>query len=103
MTLVYSPRARRDQSHIWAEGWQRFGEEMADDYAERFDKTLRKMLGIFPGAGRQRPEFGPDIRSLPIVPYVVLYRVKNRRVVVLRIVHSHSDLSQSILSLLVAI
>ena len=103
MTIVYSPQARLDQSRIWAEAWQRFGEEMADAYAERFEKTLRKMLGVFPGAGRPRPEFGPDVRSLPIVPYVAFYRVKNRRVTVLRIVHGHSDLSQPILSLLVAI
>jgi len=38
------------------------------------------------------PEFGPDIRTIPIGRYIVLLRVAGSKVTVLRIVHGARDL-----------
>ena len=102
MSVWYAPEAQEDRSRIWLESVQRFGEQNADAYIARIDATLTKTLGSFPNSGRARPEFGPDVRSFPVVPYVAFYRVKNRRVEIIRILHGYRDLSKVVLSLLVA-
>jgi toxin ParE1/3/4 len=63
--------------------------------AERFRaNTLRRirLLERFPEAAQPRPEFGHDIRTIPIGRYIVILRVVVPKVTVLRILHGARDL-----------
>lgn len=103
MICSYAEAAKHDRLQIWLDSAERFGELWADAYIDRLDGTLTSALGAFPNAGRARPEFGPDIRSFPVVPLVAFYRVRNRRIEIVRVLHTHRDLSAPLLSLLVAV
>jgi toxin ParE1/3/4 len=46
----------------------------------------------FPQSAQPRPEFGCDIRTIPIGRYIVILRVVVPKVIVLRILHGARDL-----------
>jgi toxin ParE1/3/4 len=58
-----------------------------DRILDRID-VLRRL----PESAQPRPEFGPDIRTVPIGRYIVFVRVAIPKVTVLRIVHGARDL-----------
>jgi plasmid stabilization system protein ParE len=81
--VVFRDRARRDLDQIDAR-------IAADDpgAAERFRANVLRRIGLLerlPEGAQPRPEFGPDIRTIPIGSYIP-------KVTVLRIVHSARDL-----------
>ncbi|HEY5341612.1 MAG TPA: type II toxin-antitoxin system RelE/ParE family toxin [Candidatus Aquilonibacter sp.] len=102
MIVAYSPAAQNDRLQIFIEGALRFDMSSARTYQMKFDEALRSTLGVFPNAGRIRPEFGVGIRSFPILPYVAFYRVQRRRIEIIRILHAHRDIHGDLLSLLIA-
>ncbi|HYF90521.1 type II toxin-antitoxin system RelE/ParE family toxin [Azospirillum sp.] len=52
----------------------------------------RKIAAV-PGIGRARPELGPNLRSLALQPYVIVYsHTEPHRVIVIRIIHGARDL-----------
>ncbi|WP_455171896.1 type II toxin-antitoxin system RelE/ParE family toxin [Azospirillum largimobile] len=56
----------------------------------------RKIAAV-PGIGHARPDLGPDLRSLALQPYVIVYNSKEPdRVVVIRIIHGARDLPRLI-------
>ncbi len=52
----------------------------ADRWVDHIDETLKCVIGEHPQSGRTRAELGDRIRSYPIVPYVVFYRVDGKTV-----------------------
>jgi toxin ParE1/3/4 len=63
--------------------------------ARRFrDRILDRIdvLRRLPESAQPRPEFGTDIRTIPIGRYIVFVRVTVPKVTVLRIVHGARDL-----------
>jgi plasmid stabilization system protein ParE len=50
------------------------------------------VLRDFPESAQARPEFGPDIRTIPVGRYIAFVRVIAERVTVLRILHGARDL-----------
>jgi toxin ParE1/3/4 len=52
-------------------------------------------LATFPESGRQRPEIGAEVRALTIGNYLVLYRLAEQRVEIVRVrvVHGARDVS----------
>jgi toxin ParE1/3/4 len=103
MKLVYSPEAQRDRRRIFYESRSRFGAAQAEAFSSRLRTTIHTTILAFPAAGRLRSELGGGVRSYPIVPFVVFYRVEGQRLLVLRILHGRRDIKAPILSLLVAI
>jgi toxin ParE1/3/4 len=88
--VVFRDRARRDLDQIDAR-------IAADDpgAAERFRANVLRRIGLLerlPEGAQPRPEFGPDIRTIPVGSYIVIVRVVVPKVTVLRIVHSARDL-----------
>jgi toxin ParE1/3/4 len=65
----------------------------AERYADLFYEKVES-LARFPEMGRPRPEFGTDVRSTLIKPYILFYRYNGEAVQVLRIVHGKRDLRQ---------
>lgn len=63
--------------------------------ADRFVDSLNKTFGQLaqhPRLGRARPEFGPDLRSLPHRQYVIFYRPTERGVHIARVLHGSRDI-----------
>jgi toxin ParE1/3/4 len=63
--------------------------------AQRFREAAIRRIGLlrhFPESAQPRPEFGPDIRTIPIGRYIVILRVALPKVIILRIVHAARDL-----------
>lgn len=86
MTYRLSPQARSELEAI--------GDHIAEDSpanAERFiDRLIEKFvaLGRNPRIGRARPELRSDLRSFPFGAYLILYRIVDDGVEIVRVVHS---------------
>ncbi len=63
--------------------------------AHEFIETLERqfaLLGKHQRLGRARPELRPELRSWAHRSYVVLYRVVESRVEIIRVIHGSRDL-----------
>ncbi|MBV8172749.1 MAG: type II toxin-antitoxin system RelE/ParE family toxin [Candidatus Eremiobacteraeota bacterium] len=100
--VEYSDLARVDLAKIWDHLADRVSIRGADSAVQSIEETLRRTLLRYPSTGRARPELGSGIRSFPIVPYLVFYRVEQRRIYIERVLHGHRDIRQPLMSLLVA-
>ncbi|RWN26163.1 type II toxin-antitoxin system RelE/ParE family toxin [Mesorhizobium sp.] len=89
--IVRSPAAENDLIEIW------FG--IATDIplaADRFlDAIAARILRLasFPESGPKRLDIGAEVRALTIGNYLVLYRLAEQRVEVVRVVHGARDVS----------
>lgn len=99
----YTAEALRDLKNIWEHYAQKSSVEAADALVDRILETFRRTVLLFPTSGRARPEFGYGIRSYPVVPYVVFYRIEGRRLQILRLLHGRRDIHAPLMSLLAAI
>ena len=59
----------------------------------RINEAFRLIVD-FPESGSPRPEYGRDVRIVPVGNYLVIYRVDERGPLVLRVVHGAMDLTQ---------
>jgi toxin ParE1/3/4 len=88
--IARSPQARRDLIEIWntiAED----NERAADKILDRIEDVLR-MLKDNPNAGRSRPELAPELRSFPIVNYMLFYRRNASGVELVRVLSTRLDI-----------
>ena len=90
MTYRLSPQAKSELEAI--------GDHIAGDnptHAERFIERLTGKfvaLGRNPRIGRARPELRSDLRSFPYGAYLILYRVIDDGVEIVRVVHAARNL-----------
>jgi toxin ParE1/3/4 len=89
------PKAEEDLLQIWL-FVARDSISSADRLLDEIDKKCR-LLADHPAIGPARREAGPDIRVLFVRKYLVLYRIRRRRVEIVRVVHGARDL-QDLLS-----
>lgn len=99
----YSVQAVRDLVQIWDHHFHNASTRAADSLIRLVDTTIKEIIAKQPLAGRLRPELGAEVRSFPVAPYMIFYRVHQRRVEVLRVLHGHRNLRQPLLSLLIAV
>ena len=59
---------------------------MIERFVERFEMLSRQPL-----IGEPRPENIPDLRSFPVRPYMIYYRVAMDEVTIFRILHGAQD------------
>jgi len=84
------PRAIRDVEEIWdwiAADNMATAERLAERIAHATDRLVR-----FPHSGTSRPDLGPEVRSIVIDRYLVLYRVGPDSVDIIRVVHGAREL-----------
>lgn len=103
MRPQYDAQAANDLEQIERHYAERADAAIAEKFTERITSTLERLITQNPSAGRLRPELGPKVRSFPVLPYVVFYRIEGRRVYVLRIIHGHRDIRPPLASLLTAV
>jgi toxin ParE1/3/4 len=93
MGSIRSPQADSDLDDIWLYVAQRSGsvevaDRLIDSMTDRFT-----LLGRYPHLGRARDhDLRPGLRSFPAGEYVILYRIRDDDVVILRVLRGSRDL-----------
>jgi len=90
--FIIRPHAEQDLDELW---WHIATESGDPDPADRFlDKIMRKiqMQADFPRSGRPRPELRPNLRSVPVGDYLILYYPMKDGVQIERVLHGSRDL-----------
>jgi plasmid stabilization system protein ParE len=100
LSLEYSAAALGDLEQIERYYAERTTAEFARQSVERITATFERLVMRNPRAGRLRKDLDPDARLLPVLAYLVFYRVEERRVQVRRILHGHRNLKPPLASLL---
>lgn len=90
MKFRLSDKARRDLVRILLEGSQQFGVPQAAKYRDGLWKTF-ELLERFPLIGVERDEVVDGLRSHPFQSHVVLYRVTDELVDIVRVRHGRED------------
>jgi toxin ParE1/3/4 len=103
VTIKYDASAIEDLRQIWRYYAENAGPESSERFLRRIMSTLEGMITKHPHVGRRRLELGTDIRSFPIVPYVVFYRADRRTLYIIRILHGHRDIHPPLASLLLVV
>jgi toxin ParE1/3/4 len=88
--LVFRPEAENDLEAI-ALYIAQSSLERASALVARLRRRTQ-ILSTVPLAGRPRPEFGGDLRSLVERPYIIFYRVIGDNAEIVAIVHGARDL-----------
>ena len=88
--LLFAAPALRDLDALF--------DMIAEDSPARAARLIMRIrarcerLETVPLSGRARPEFGADLRSIPVWPVVVFYRVVGEFVIVARVIDGRRDL-----------
>ena len=97
--IVVTFSASRDQAEILDDLNARAGKLTAAKYQLLFGR-LYDRLGDHPDMGALRPALGTLVRIGIVTPYIVIYEhsAKDDAVTILRIVHSHRDITARFLT-----
>jgi toxin ParE1/3/4 len=93
MASVRSPQADSDLDSIWyyvatESGSVEIADRLIDSITERFF-----LLANFPNLGRRRDEdLRPDLRSFLVGEYVILYRLRDEDVLILRVLRGSRNI-----------
>lgn len=85
MEIVETAAARRDVMevmHYIALDSARAAEAWLEGLYKRYD-----LLAQMPNSGRERPDFGADLRSIPFGNYLIFYRVMESHIEIVRVWH----------------
>jgi toxin ParE1/3/4 len=94
--LRLAPAAARDLQKITDDIVAATGQRVALSFVRRMRRSLEGLVD-FPGMGRQRPRFGPGVRSWALYPYFAFYRQVEADVEIIRILHGRRRLTRSLL------
>ena len=91
-SLVRSDPAERDLLEI-GRYIARDSVDSALRFLDRVDAALQ-MIQEFPGVGQARPEIAHGVQSFPLGQYLILYRVMDAEIQLLRVLHGARDIEQ---------
>jgi toxin ParE1/3/4 len=93
MSHRVAPEAEADLDDIWCYIARKSGSlEIADRFTE-FLSDRFYLLANHPYIGRRRDhELRPGLRSFPVRDYIILYRIEEDDVLILRILHGSRDI-----------
>lgn len=89
--VVFAPAAEIDLEEIWyhiALNAPGTADRIVDNIRKRCDQ-----LSVFPDSGPSRREIAADARSLNEGRYVILYRIFETTIEIVRVVHGARDLT----------
>lgn len=90
--LSWSPVAQEDLISIWHYGARVWSPSGADEHERKLWAACRRLL-VNHELGRTREELGAGMRSLPVHPHVVFYRIAPDAIEVVRVLHQHEDVT----------
>ena len=85
-----APAARRDLEDIWLYTAQTWTMAQADRYTDILEDTFDRLL-FMPEMARERPEFDPPVRIHPSAEPLIIYRVKQDQLIILRLLGAGQD------------
>ena len=69
------------------------GFDKSDRFLTQFTEKLKNIVS-FPNLGKSRPEWGNNYRSIILDDYLIIYRVTEELVEILRVVSGYRDLDE---------
>ena len=87
---IISPKASQDLLEI-IDYFVRVNIDAGDNFVEKFDQKC-KYLAKFPNMGRSYGNIKPDLRGVPLDNYIILYRVIDSKIEIVRIVSGYQNL-----------
>jgi toxin ParE1/3/4 len=88
--LEIAPEADDDLRAILADSFAVWGERQQTIYAARLASAYGDLLA-HPHLGHSRDDVSPKVRALPVGHHVIYYRVDERVVTILRLLHERMD------------
>lgn len=82
-----SPAAQSDLSDIWDYTAETWSVDQAEAYLRGLTETI-ELLCEHPEIARERNEFNPPVRLHSYRSHLIIYRIEEGRIVVVRVVHS---------------
>ena len=89
-TYRLTPAAQSDLEDIWLYTAQRWSVAQADRYTDILEDTLERLV-FMPQMARERVEFEPPVRIHPSAEHLIVYRIEQDRLVVLRVLGAGQD------------
>jgi len=83
--LIRTAGAEEDLIDIWL-SIARDNTKAADSLLDRIDDVCAS-LAAFPELGPARPDLAPELRTMPVGRYLILYRILSETVEIVRVVH----------------
>lgn len=90
MELRFLKAARRDLGEIWDYTAANWGVDQADRYLDGLERSFATLAGM-PEIAREWDEFTPPVRIHPTGPHLIVYRVEDQIIVVVRILASRRN------------
>lgn len=88
-----SPKARADLDDIWEYIAGQSGSEVVADRQIDFITDRFYLLATHPRLGRARDgDLGTGRRSFSAGQYIIVYRIVDKNVLILRVAHAHRDI-----------
>lgn len=91
-----TPAAQRDLEDIWLYSAGTWSVEQADRYIDALEEVCARLLAM-PEIARERDEFDPPVRIYPSASHLIVYRIADDHLTVVRILGGRQDW-QSILA-----
>jgi toxin ParE1/3/4 len=88
---VWSPEAEADLLGIWAHLAAAASPDIADHQLREIERAVA-MLAQWPFVGRVRNELLAGLRSVPVHPYTVFYRVAAASLQIVRVLDGRRDI-----------
>jgi toxin ParE1/3/4 len=86
------PAADADLSDIWQRSATQWGVAQAERYIDGLFAVF-DLLTEYPELARERSDFVPPVRVHPAGSHLVIYRVEERTVDIIRVLHARQNLT----------
>ncbi len=91
MLYELSLEAVHDLENIFEYTFYQFGYDQATKYLDSFDAIFDDLY-LNPYLGRTRDELITELRSINHQSHLIFYRIKNNKIIIIRILHGSRDL-----------
>ena len=85
-----APQAETDLEDIWLHGATEWSPEQADRYLDGLVAVF-ELLCAMPRIARERTEFAPPVRIHPTGPHLIVYRIVDDHLDILRVLGGRQD------------
>lgn len=85
-----TPAAQNDLEDIWRYTARQWSPQQADRYTDILEDTFDRLL-FMPEMARERVEFDPPVRIHPSAEHLIVYRIEDGYLAILRILGASQD------------
>lgn len=89
-SVLLSPRARRDVVHILRYTGEQWGPSQFEAYSNNIDVAIQR-ISRNPEIGALRNDLDQPYRTFPVGAHVIVYRIRENQIRIIRILHQRMD------------